>query len=159
MKQLQTVFESVLAKETEVTIKGKQYRMLIWTAYNVCDFEQKYGINFFMEGLAKRPTSLLTEIAYVLLENIKDDYPTLDDFRKALDENEQRNSKIIEACFAAVGKFLTVKEVQSDSDEKFQGTAAEHAAWEAAKQAAGNGKGNILSKTLSWLFKGRNKKS
>jgi len=146
---LQTVFEDVPAKETQVVIKGTTYHMRLYTAYDVCNFEEKYGISFFMDGIKKRPTALLTEIAYALLDGIKTDYPVLDDFRKALDENEVKSSKIIDATFAAVGKFLTVKEVQSDSDATFQ----------AQRNASGNGKGNLLSKALSWIFKSGNKKS
>jgi hypothetical protein len=142
----QIVLKDVEAKADELTIKGRQYHMRIYTAYDVCYFEDKYGAGFFIDRLKKSPTSMLSEIAYRITEGLQADYPTIDDFRKVLDENETRNSKIIEKTFAAVGKFLAVEEVQPDAGDEFR-----------KGPAAGNGKGNLLHKALSWIFKRGNK--
>lgn len=148
MKEKRTVIEDGEAKADSIIIKDKTYQMHTYSAYDVVYFENKYGVGFFLDMLAKKPTTLLTEIAYRLIDGIEIDYKTIDDFRKALSDNESKKSQIVEKTLAAAGKFFAVKEVEVLPDGgQFQGQT----------ETPSNGKRYFSFTSLFGFFKARNK--
>ena len=116
----------LIPEEAEFNLNGKTYRLSRYSLQAKTHFIGKYGAKELLMQMASESSEIIySEIAYYLLENEnKKDFPTLEDFRLAL-INPQDQMDMIAAGTKAMGhariKFMTEKERIAFEKEKKTG--------------------------------------
>lgn len=86
----------------------KEYKLRVFNVNDAVFFEQKYGSGYYLKKLKESPTSILTEIAYMLINYDEDGnklelFKSIQDFRKMLNIRMLNKSNLLDKTMEAYG--------------------------------------------------------
>ena len=121
MKRKLYEWKDITPTEEEFVLKGKTYKLRPATMRDSIYFESKYGLMTFYKMFAEKPASIMTEIAYRLMDDDnKKQFPTYEIFLDSFTTADINNSKMLECAMKAVGHLLVEKEVDEPNGTTFQ---------------------------------------